>query len=391
MRIPFPLTWVDAADVLAVSALVYAVLLGLRRRRVPHALAGLILFLLLVMGARVAGMRLVSFLFGGLLTAVLLALVILFQDELRRFFDWITAIGIERPKPGQRLEQNVQTMRELCTTAFQLARKRVGALIVVQGKLPVGRHLAGGVPLNGLVSDALLKSLFDPHTPGHDGAVVLDDTRVAYFGTHLPLSTRIEKLEGRGTRHAAALGLSERTDALCVIVSEERGRVSVARRGELEEVQDPAHLLRLLRAQHRVRHGLSERRNPLHVLVRNVPLKAAALGISSVLWYFFVHESVIEYHRFTVPMQPIGLAPNLRLEKASAREADLVVSGPRRAFYFLDAKNFAVRLPLFGADLRTTTVTLTASEARLPDGVEFVNILPREITVEIVSPGESAQ
>src|SRR5207244_4402462 len=92
--------------------------------------------------------------------------------------------------------------------------------------------------LGGQVSEPLLKSLFDPHSPGHDGAVVIEEDTVTRFGCQLPLSKDYQKIQGLGTRHTAALGLTERSDALCLAVSEERGTISVSRHGELTVTQD---------------------------------------------------------------------------------------------------------------------------------------------------------
>lgn len=368
---------VDLVDVLCVATLVYFVLLGLRRRHVPHALAGLIAFVILVMVARVVGMRLVAFLFGGLVTVILLALVVLFQEELRRFLDWVTVLGVDRGG-APRLE-----FLGLERTVFDLAEAKTGALIAIEGRLPLTRHVVGGVVLNGTSSDALLKSLFDPHTPGHDGAVVLDDNRIVRFGAHLPLSSRLDLLEGKGTRHAAALGLSERTDAMCVAVSEERGTVSVARGGELLEVAGPEQLLQQLRTHRRARRGLPERRSALTPLRRNLSLKLAALGISAALWFFFVHESELEYRRFTVPVGQVGLGPGLAIEEIEPPRVDVIVSAPRRAFYFLGPDDFAVKLALFGSGSGALFYDLTASEVELPARLAFVSLVPRQVEVRI--------
>jgi uncharacterized protein (TIGR00159 family) len=384
VRWPADFSPVDLLDVLAVAALIYAVLSGLRRRRVPHALPGLLACVLLVVGARLAGMRLVSFLFGGLVPAVLLALVILFQDELRRFLDWMTPWGLERRRPAEPLDATARALDELARTMYSLADRKVGALVVLVGRLPLARHLSGGVPLGGQLSAPLLESLFDPATPGHDGAMILEDARVVSFGAHLPLSTRGDALRGHGTRHAAALGLSERSDALCVVVSEERGRVSIARGGELTEPGSAEELATHLRAHLRERRGLPEKRGLWRAPLRQLPLKLAALATSALMWFFFVHESVTEYRRFTVPVGQLGLDPGLVLERAAPAAVDLIVSGPRRAFYFVDEDELGVRLKLFDAAAGTSEEYLTASEVTLPDGLEFVNLVPRTVAVTVV-------
>ncbi len=139
----------------------------------------------------------------------------------------------------------------LVRTLTDLARDRIGALVAVRGNDMMVRHLEGGQECNGKLSEALLKSLFDAHSIGHDGAVVVKENRISQFSVQLPLSKNMKKLGNRGTRHAAALGLSELCDALCVVVSEERGTISVARNGELTEVSDPKQLAMILEGFYR--------------------------------------------------------------------------------------------------------------------------------------------
>lgn len=117
-----------------------------------------------------------------------------------------------------------------------LAKKKIGALIVLVGKNHVERFLEGGYPIDGKFSEPLLLSIFDTRTPGHDGAVVIENGLITKFGAHLPLSDDFKKFGNLGTRHTAGLGLSERTDALVLIVSEERGTITVARHGDLKVV-----------------------------------------------------------------------------------------------------------------------------------------------------------
>lgn len=180
-------------------------------------------------------MPLTAWFFRGLFLASVVVLLLAFQDDLKRFFERLAVWGLGRQSgsPGD------STVESVVRTSLALANVRHGALIVLPGREPLDRHLEGGVPLDGTVSDLLLLSLFDPHSPGHDGAIVVDTERVRRFGVHLPLSADFAELGSRGTRHAAALGLTEQCDALVVVVSEERGVVSVAEGGSLSEVESP--------------------------------------------------------------------------------------------------------------------------------------------------------
>jgi DNA integrity scanning protein DisA with diadenylate cyclase activity len=166
-----------------------------------------------------------------------------------------------------------------------LAREKHGALVVLAGMQKLERHLHGGEELGGRVSAALLESLFDPHSPGHDGAVVIEDRAVARFGAHLPLARGTGLPHGLGTRHSAALGLSERTDALCIVVSEERGTISAARHGILRPVGSAEELARLVASFYRERRALHGSRPSLRSALRGHRLeKAAAVVLALGLW-----------------------------------------------------------------------------------------------------------
>src|SRR5699024_8867990 len=124
----------------------------------------------------------------------------------------------------------------IAEAASKMADEKTGALIVIRGNDQWDRHIHGGIKLEGEISLPFLLSIFNPESPGHDGAVLLEDHEITRFGVHLPLSTNLNRQLTSGTRHAAALGMSEHCDALVVVVSEERGVISVAQAGHLFEV-----------------------------------------------------------------------------------------------------------------------------------------------------------
>ena len=158
---------------------------------------------------------------------------------LRRLFEQIAVLGLRR-RPARTRTDGIAT---LAGALLRLARAHIGALVVVPGREPVERHLLGGIALDAAISEELLLSIFDPRSPGHDGAVLVQGDRLGRFAVLLPISEDHPHLGPGGTRHAAARGLAERCDALCVVVSEERGTVAVASAGELQVLEThPDHL-----------------------------------------------------------------------------------------------------------------------------------------------------
>jgi uncharacterized protein (TIGR00159 family) len=278
----------DALDVALVALLLYTGMSWLRRAHAALAVGGLSLLGAVYLGARLLDLQLTTWVFQGSFAVLALALVVIFQDELRRGFEEIAAFAVggrgdRRPR--------LDTADVLARALADLAEARVGALVAIAGTQRLDRLLQGGHELGGRLSPALLASLFDPHSPGHDGAVVVEDRDVTRFGAHLPLARGIASLRGLGTRHSAAVGLSERSDALCLVVSEERGSVSAARNGELRVVGSEDELAKLIASFYRERRALGRARPKLLELVRGRHAeKLAALVLAIGLWLLLARD-----------------------------------------------------------------------------------------------------
>lgn len=274
----------DVLDMLLVAALAYALLLWFKRTRAALVALGLLLLIGVYTLAFLAGMYMTVRIFQGFFAVFIVAVIIIFQEEIRSAFErlavWSLTGGVLKSAPTHR------QVEILVRSLGDLARDNIGALVVLRGLDPLDRHVSGGWDLNGELSEALIKSIFDSHSLGHDGAFIVEEGRVSRFGVQLPLSKDFSKITNLGTRHSAALGLSERTDALCLAVSEEHGTVSVAQSGELrvvdlESLQDAieAFLTRLM----------PDDGNPVASFVaRNWREKLIAGVVSAALWAFFV-------------------------------------------------------------------------------------------------------
>jgi uncharacterized protein (TIGR00159 family) len=272
----------DALDIGIVAALLYAGISWLRRTRAALVGLGIALVGGVYLAARVLGLELTTTIFQGAFATLALVLVVIFQEEVRQALEelagWaVGARGGHRP----RLDANEILVRSLA----RLAREKVGALVVLAGAQKLDRYLQGGVELGGTLSSPLLESLFDPHSPGHDGAVVLEDRSVSRFGVQLPLSRNLALVRGGGTRHSAALGLAERTDALCLVVSEERGTISAAANGMLHEIGNERELHSVVSGFYRHRRPLNARRPLMHRLLRERALdKGVCVLAAFALW-----------------------------------------------------------------------------------------------------------
>jgi diadenylate cyclase len=275
----------DILDIALVAVLIYALLIWFKKTKTAFVAMGLLMLALVYTAARIMGMYMTVWLFQGFFAVLIIAIVVIFQEELRHIFERIAVWSLR----GRSHDQPSPKMVEiLMTSVAEFSQEKIGALIVLHGRDPLDRHLEGGWDLNGELSEALLESIFDSHSLGHDGAVVIEGGRVTRFGCHLPLSKEFSKITNLGTRHTAALGLCERSDALCLVVSEEKGTISLARDGELLQMADlrdlQAHLERFMaeKAPLPAQQGLTA------FFRYNLREKAIALAVSVLLWLFFI-------------------------------------------------------------------------------------------------------
>ena len=366
----------DVVDIGVVAALAWVGLRLVRRTRARPALLGLATLGAIYLAARQLGLGLTAAIFQAFFAVLVLVLVVVFQDDLRRIFEqvgaWVSRRRGEEPSggPGDALVRTVE----------QLASARTGALIVVPGREPIDRHVEGGVELDGRISEPLLLSLFDASSPGHDGAVVLANDRVASFAVHLPLSTDREQLTGVGTRHAAALGLSERTDALCIVVSEERGTISIALGGRLRPIERPRALAIELRKHLRPVSEQKSARGWLQPRFRDALL---AVGIAAGLWVVQVPGSVVTEVEVEAPVVVEKLPPDLRLEGVEPARVSIRLSGRRRDLVLARNGAVEVRVDALLARLGRRTFQITPALVDRPEGLEVTSIQPDRVKISI--------
>jgi diadenylate cyclase len=363
----------DVLDILIVTVFAYSMLAFLRRTRAGFAAFGLLLLGALYVVARALGLALTTWILGAFSAALLVIVVVIFQEELRQLFEQVATWSMRRS--GTAPAAGRDAVDVLVSTLFELARQHVGALVVLPGRQLVDRHVRGGIRLGGELSAPLLMSIFDPHSPGHDGAVVVRAGQVERFAVHLPLSRSEAQPPGSGTRHSAARGLSERTDALCLVVSEERGAVSVAQGGRLERVEDPQRLaarverhLRPDGAQPAAARAWRRRlRAASYGLRRNWAEKVAVLVIVSALWSLFVSGERPIQATYTVPVTVENVPASLEITDVEPSDVEVTLTGMRRAFYFFDDGEMVVRIDAAGSGRGTRRIGVDARNVIVPE------------------------
>ncbi len=373
---------VDLLDITIVSGLGWVGIAWVREAKARVALVGIALIALLFWAARWLDLRLTTSLLQGFIAIAALVLVVVFQDDLRRLFEGITLWVVRNATP----RPSADVLDDLGALCFSLAHRRVGSLFVFPGRESLDRLLDGGHYLDGRVSEPLLRSLLDPSTPGHDGAIVIRGGQVARFGVHLPLSTEWAEIGAGGTRHAAALGLAERSDALCIAVSEERGAVSVAWRGRLTQVHDPASLRNLVekfltRTAKRHRENWMESRVTL--ARRHWREGVLATTLATGLWIYIVPGATLDRGSKVIPVVIDNVPEGYRVSAIEPAALHVEFEGRRRDLRLAPAEEFHVRVDGDLVDQGRRTFSVDADQVEHPPELRIVGMQPVKVRLSV--------
>lgn len=322
------------------------------------------------------------------IAVAIVVFVVVFQEDIRHAVEqFVLAARLRKPSTNSAADSFIPM---LVQTVSDLARQRRGALIVLASSEPLELHLEGGVDLVGRISQPLLDSLFDPHSGGHDGAVIIENGFITRFAVHLPLSSALSSLHGRGTRHRAALGLAERSDALVIVVSEERGEISLAQSGELRIGVDTESLESTLQ-QHleprRRQQTCDLRRSLLNGLVRHPRTKLTALLLAVGAWVAVAPEQHGAVHRvFVVPVEYRNVPDYF---EAKVKEASVTFSGTERAFQFLAPSSLKVSVDLKHVAGQQAVISLTEANVRHPPSLRVYHVEPSGVRITMTRPASA--
>src|SRR5947199_2329737 len=241
-----PIGWVDLADIVVVSFLIYEVFKLIRGTRAVQMVLGASVLVALYYGSQWAHLETVNWLIRNLFGYVVFAVVVLFQSDIRRALAHLGRAPFFRyfAKP----ESAEESIEELVVAASMLSAQRIGAIVAIERQIGLRSYVEGGIPLDAVLTYDLLLSIFQPASPLHDGAVIVQEDRVAAAACFLPLTVNPRLSKELGSRHRAAIGLTEENDAVAIVVSEETGSISLVVDGQIERGVVPNQLRARLRA-----------------------------------------------------------------------------------------------------------------------------------------------
>ncbi|HKI45201.1 MAG TPA: diadenylate cyclase [Balneolales bacterium] len=372
--------FVDVLDIAFISFFLYVIINWLRQSVSWKAMLSVFILVAVYFLARFFDMYLTEMLIEGLFFVILIGIVVVFQSDIRRFMDRLGTWRFLSGRPS--LPSSSLTIDTLTEAASKMAAAKTGALIIIHGSESWDRHVHGGIPLNGEITIPLLLSIFNTKSPGHDGAVLIEGDKIVKFGTHLPLSTKLYKIGSGGTRHAAALGISELCDAFVIVVSEERGVISVASEGDLNVLSSPGELKNHLEAFW-LKHYSDEGKNHL-VWWKKRSLRTAifSIALAVTFWFAFAYQTGNLYRTFEVPIE----FKNLKSSKVAFTDsvpvnARVTLSGSQQAFRLFDSSQLVISFDLSKVDPNSKDLIINRDNMNLPADLHVYETLPQTITI----------
>lgn len=369
------LDWRSLIDIPILSFIVFLFYTTLRSSGSWRIGLGIIVALLFYLVARFIRLPGVEWVFNNVSNIALIALIIIFQPEIRKIFERTASTF----KVKKLLKESSGFITEIAKAVFVLAERRWGAIIVIPGKEEVGNKISGGFAINADVSVPLIVSIFDPHSPGHDGAMLVENGKIVGFGYRLPLSSS-EKLDYRfGTRHHASLGLSEICDALVITVSEERGTVSVFHSGSYIQIDNEEKLEAEIKNHLRdlsVFFPVPSKRKAKSIRLAEIFF---SLIIGTCIWLAIViNASQVTQRTYTIPVQ-YNLPPKMVLIGEKPQSVRISLSGSVSQMESIQPYELKAFIDLSETSPGEHLVNLQRKNFNVPNDVHIVDIEPPQI------------
>jgi uncharacterized protein (TIGR00159 family) len=372
----------DFIDVIIIALFLYSAILLFKQTRSYLPLIGIGILIVVYSISQVFHLFLTSLALQSFFSAFFVVLVVIFQDELRRFFEFIAAWST-RQKAEKPIAIASAALNELVQAVAHMAHQRIGALIVLSGQENIERHIEGGKELDGLLSEELILSIFDATSPGHDGAMVIQKNRIVKFGAHLPLSNNFKEIGKHGTRHSATLGLAERSDAFIIVVSEEQGTVSIGYNGKLKTLKNIDDLEKELARFLKEKFPEETYKSWEAMLKKNAPEKIIALVGAGLLWFFVAYPSEIIQRDFTLPVTYQNVPDQILIGSVAPKEITVTLAG-RGANAFETATPEDLSLAIEGASFKngSNVISLDAGMVHRPLNLGVMKIKPQQVQVQ---------
>lgn len=372
------LNWQTMLDIFLIAAGLFFLYQTFLKLGTWKILIGMLIAFVLYIFARILNLEGIEWIFKNVSHVALLGLIIIFHPEIRKIFEKLVSVAFA--------EVNINssgTIQIVAESLLLLASKKRGAIVVFPGREQIQDKISGGFALKALPSAPLILSIFDPNSPGHDGAVIISNNLLTHFGVRLPMSESTRLSEEFGTRHHAAMGMVEETDSLVLLVSEERGHISSFENGKMTRLNSEEEIITAVE-KHFTRHGIISFAQIASLRPRTMLQVASCLLIAAVFWSTLIlgQKQIVE-RTMSIPIEYKSPGEGLVLMGTKVQELVVHAAGPKSAM-----NDFVLSEPKALVDLTqmmegTQKIPVTGENIKYPKDITLLDISPSDLELTL--------
>ena len=371
--------WKAVVDIILIAAGLFFLYRTVLRLGTWRIVAGIMIAAVLFLIANFLDLKGLEWIFGDFSQVAVIALIVIFQPELRKILE--RAASMRRSKIR---DAGIELSNIVVDSLMKLAEQRRGAIVVFPGKEPIQEWLSGGFNLDARPSVPLIMSIFDPNSTGHDGALVVENGKFTQFGVRLPVSQNSKLPDDFGTRHHAAMGLAEKSDALTLVVSEERGKISIFNRGNMRQINGReklvesilSHWKRTAAYPLRFPEGKARRRTFSQIM--------ASIALATVFWStLLISQSEMMEKVITVPVGYSASPPHLILVGDKQEEVRLHLAGPKSDLNSINPSQLSVKIDLSKTVKGRQIFPITGENIELTGDVKLLDVFPSSVELTL--------
>ncbi len=372
--------WQDLVDIVLNSYILFRFYVLFRITNIFRILVGLAVLWIFQRAAISIGLIVTSWVVQGLMAFAALIIIVVFRNEIRSVLQVKSITPLFWGAPQQTIHTPVQV---ISSTVVDLARKRIGALLVLPGKENISEMVQKGIYWNGTISKEMITSIFWEDNPVHDGAIIIEDDRITEVGVILPLTRREDLPTHYGTRHRAAVGLAETTDALVIVVSEERGTILVLKGSKIMPVLKKEDLELHLQEHLGLATKDTERikKEKLEIAIAAVVSFILITGV-----WFSITRGVDSLVTFDIPIEYLNRNPSMEIQDASADSIKIQLVGSGTLMRSVRSDQVHVKVDLGKSVIGKNTFTITSENLSFPPGTFIKSFTPSDIDVTLDIP-----
>lgn len=374
---PQLISWRAVLDIILIALALFFLYRTLIRLGTWKIVAGILIAAVIFFIANYLNLEGIEWIYRNVSHVAVLSLVVLFQPELRKLFEKAASMRRSRSIPHDEKISGI-----IAEGVWLMASKRTGAIIVIPGREPVNEWLNGGFPVNAIPSVPFIQSIFDPNSPGHDGALVVKQGRFSSFGVRLPVSLSGRLSEEYGTRHQAAMGLSERSDALIIVVSEERGKISVFHNAKFKTISSENHLFTTI-CSHCGTPGGIELDTPAKSMGWRVPVEiVGSLSVAIIFWISMIAaEREMLEKIITVPVEYTATAEEIVMIGEKPTEIRLHLAGSKADLDAVTPSALSAKIDLSKSVEGKQVFLISDTNIQLPKGIRLIDVNPSNVEI----------